>query len=315
MKNYMENIKKFLKFFWRWTYILLTPVLSFLVFRVILYLLFGFPIIMTECIFINIVVTSGISFKFAEYSKEYHSKLLFYILMANFSVLKALLLVLLIKSGIFTPSSEGLILIGDILNCLIVKVFFDNFRYIPLVFILSDIPKNVKILYSLLIVVLNQFEQDTKFTQMGFGLYFDSAKGVIVNRPGSRVRGGFNLLEGAGYPPVPLHPAMRVPFTPFTGTPSNNDQAARFILTKYNARLWFVHPQGGRGTRFVPASHLGFSPNTRTYESQRALDLFARFISDNPQIDPIAHSSIQRGDLVGVGIRADTLEAFRVHPN
>ena len=78
MKYFMHNFSKFLKFFWRWTYILLTPVLSFLVFRVILYLLFGFPIIITECILINIVVTSGISFKFAEYSKEYHSKLLFY---------------------------------------------------------------------------------------------------------------------------------------------------------------------------------------------------------------------------------------------
>jgi hypothetical protein len=215
---------------------LLTPVLSFLVFRVILYLLFGFPIIITECILINIVVTSGISFKFAEYSKEYHSKLLFYILMANFSVFKAVLLVLLIKSGIFTPSSEGLILIGEFISCLIVKVFFDNSIYIPLVFVPSNTPKKLKILYSLLIVVSNKFEQDIKNMQIGFGIYFYSARGLIVNRPGCHVR-GVNPQVTAGYPPVPLHPEIPLPFAPFYGTPSNNDEAARFILTRYNTRL------------------------------------------------------------------------------
>ena len=157
MKYFMHNFSKFLKFFWRWTYILLTPVLSFLVFRVILYLLFGFPIIITECILINIVVTSGISFKFAEYSKEYHSKLLFYILMANFSVFKAVLLVLLIKSGMYSPSTEYLMLISEfIINCWFVRVFLDNFGMLPLVFIPKHSGKIEKISYYFLLLLSNK---------------------------------------------------------------------------------------------------------------------------------------------------------------
>jgi hypothetical protein len=39
------------------------------------------------------------------------------------------------------------------------------------------------------------------------------------------------------------------------------------------------------------------------------------FILNNPHIDLQAYRSIQRGDLVGVRVRADTLQAFRTHPN